>query len=169
MGVWQGVAMESLTFYVSRISLVCSTAFRRATPKMAVQPFHGWSAHRVGGLWSSSSLLDTPRLMPMSRTAGRHEGGTSFLTAGVPNLLETTFLFSNQSRSTMNCIYYKLTIKINNLFKGDLRAASKCPGPGDHLVGAFGAPCFAGFRLMRTHVIINNKKFDKDFRDVIVS
>jgi hypothetical protein len=37
----------------------------RDTPETALQPFQGWLARKVGGLRPFSTLLDTPRHMPM--------------------------------------------------------------------------------------------------------
>jgi hypothetical protein len=37
----------------------------QATPEMAFQPFLGWPACRAGGLWPSSTPLNTPRDKPM--------------------------------------------------------------------------------------------------------
>jgi hypothetical protein len=38
-----------------------STHCKRTTPKMALWPFRGWAAHRLGSLRPSSTPLDTPR------------------------------------------------------------------------------------------------------------
>jgi hypothetical protein len=56
MGVWQGVAMDSLKFYLSPS---CPTLLR---PEMALQPFQGFSAYRV------DDPLDTSRRTPMNVT-----------------------------------------------------------------------------------------------------
>jgi hypothetical protein len=46
-----------------------SMPYRQATPETAIWPFQGRPASRVGSLRPSSTLLDTPRRMPME--AGR--------------------------------------------------------------------------------------------------
>jgi hypothetical protein len=40
-----------------------SMPFGRAIPETTLLSFQGWSAHRAGGLWLTSNLLDTPRRM----------------------------------------------------------------------------------------------------------
>jgi hypothetical protein len=43
-----------------------STPFMRATPKTALHLFLVWPAHGAGGLWPSSTFLDTPRHMGLA-------------------------------------------------------------------------------------------------------
>jgi hypothetical protein len=61
MGSWaygRGWSMDSLDFHPGPALL------RSATP------FQGWPTHRAGGLRPSSTLLDTPRRMPMVAVDG---------------------------------------------------------------------------------------------------
>jgi hypothetical protein len=43
------------------------------------RPFQGWPAHKMGGLWPSFTLLDTPGRTPMEKTPG---GGKSWKRRG---------------------------------------------------------------------------------------
>jgi hypothetical protein len=54
----------------------CPSPCGRTTPEMALRPFQGWPARRAGGLWPSSTPLDTPRHMPLfkSRRLQSHLG-----------------------------------------------------------------------------------------------
>jgi hypothetical protein len=58
MGVWHGVAMDSLKFHPS---LPCPTLLRPAGG-----PPLKWQARRAGGLQPSSTPLGTPRRTPMN-------------------------------------------------------------------------------------------------------
>jgi hypothetical protein len=42
----------------------------RATTETALQPFKGWPALKAGGLWPSSTPLNTPHRKPMSGKTG---------------------------------------------------------------------------------------------------
>jgi hypothetical protein len=73
MGVWQAVAMDSLKFHSG---LPCPTLQHPACGSPLKRPFKGWTTHRAGGLWPSSTPLDTPchvvgtvRLLTGMRTA----------------------------------------------------------------------------------------------------
>jgi hypothetical protein len=65
MGVWKGVAMDSLKY---RKGPPCSTLLHpvgRVTPETTLQLLHGWPAHRASNWRLCSTPLDTPRRMPM--------------------------------------------------------------------------------------------------------
>jgi hypothetical protein len=60
-GVWQGVAMNSLKFHPALHALPF-TPCERTTPETALfplWPFQGCPACRVGGLWPSSTPVDS--------------------------------------------------------------------------------------------------------------
>jgi hypothetical protein len=64
MDICQGVTMDStksLTFPSHYPCMPCM----RATPETALRPFQGWLDRRAGGLWPSSTPLDSPRRTPM--------------------------------------------------------------------------------------------------------
>jgi hypothetical protein len=65
MGLWQGVAVDSLKF--SAVSYPC-TPCGRASPTKALQVFQGWPARKTGGLRPSSAPLNNPRRSPMEVT-----------------------------------------------------------------------------------------------------
>jgi hypothetical protein len=52
MGVWQGMAIDSLKLHPG--------------PEMALQSLQGWPIRKASGMQSSSTHLDTPRHMPKS-------------------------------------------------------------------------------------------------------
>jgi hypothetical protein len=56
MGIWQGVARNTLKFHLAPPCLT----FLRPAPETALQLFQGWPARRAGGQWPSSTPLDTP-------------------------------------------------------------------------------------------------------------
>jgi hypothetical protein len=104
MGVWQGVAMDSLKYLSVPPcpTLLQSTPCGRAIHETALWPyghyralwpFHGLMAVcKVGGLRPSSTLLDTPRLTPMSQDAlwvvispPSQEAGRERLPTGYPD------------------------------------------------------------------------------------
>jgi hypothetical protein len=59
MGVWQGVAMDSLKFYPGTAMPYPSTPCGQATSKTALWPFQDWPTQRTGGLRPSFIPLDT--------------------------------------------------------------------------------------------------------------
>jgi hypothetical protein len=82
MGIWQGVAMDSLKYH---LDLPCPTLLPhalpcgRATPEMALLPFQWWRVCRAGSLQSSSTPLDilwqtlchTPMMKKMNEKKGQ--------------------------------------------------------------------------------------------------
>jgi hypothetical protein len=70
MGVWQGVAMDSLKFIPARHARP-STSCGWATPDTALRPIHEWDAHRAGSIWPLWTPLDTPRYITMIQYAHR--------------------------------------------------------------------------------------------------
>jgi hypothetical protein len=66
MGVWQGVAMDSLNNFLSTMPYP-STLCRQASTDTALQPFQGWPVYRAGGLRASHSPFNTPCRTRMER------------------------------------------------------------------------------------------------------
>jgi hypothetical protein len=69
MGVWQGVAMDSLKFHSG---LPCHILVRPAGGPPLKRLFRVWAYRRVGGLRLSSSPLTTPRRTPMVGSLSCH-------------------------------------------------------------------------------------------------
>jgi len=95
MGVWQGVAMDSLKFHPGPacLTLLCP----------------------VGGLQPSSSLLDTPRRMPMVRgkVNSRNELPSIFFI--MPGTAPPASLLAGRRKLTHRlATVYKQTIKSEN-------------------------------------------------------
>jgi hypothetical protein len=67
MGVWQGLAMDSLKLHLHPPCPLPnpSTLCRRATPETALQLLQGWPTRREGSLRLSSTPFDTPGRTPM--------------------------------------------------------------------------------------------------------
>jgi hypothetical protein len=64
MGVWQGVAIESLSMARAHHALPFYT-LQAGHPVTASWPFQGWPAQKAGALRPSSTHLDTPRRTPL--------------------------------------------------------------------------------------------------------
>jgi hypothetical protein len=96
MGVWEGVAMNSLKFHPR---LLCPTLLRPACGPPLKQPYRG-----AGGMWSSSTHLDTPLRTPLLLgTMGLLYRGTidkvtlrSWFFRNLDTLLEAVSLFMGQ-------------------------------------------------------------------------
>jgi hypothetical protein len=72
MGVWEGVAMDSLEYHLAMHDP--STPCERATLETVLRPFLGWATRRAGGLQPSSSLLDTLCHTPMALAIRAYQG-----------------------------------------------------------------------------------------------
>jgi hypothetical protein len=66
MGVWQGMAIDSLKFHPS---MPCE----QATPETDSWTFQGWSVRRVGGLHPSSTPLEFRHPTPYAYDCYRHQ------------------------------------------------------------------------------------------------